>query len=165
MKIKTTMTALGMAITMVVASGCAREEAETAAVIDTPVVAPTASEPVETSGEAPMVGNDMTAWDSSGDTMLDANEFGTGFDSRWSTWDGDADGKISKTEFDTASSTWGDAPGGVDKNGLFDTWDADKDGLLDNNEFRTGSFSTWDADRNNTIDNNEYTAGNGWFGW
>lgn len=165
MKIKTTMTALGMAITLLLAGGCARDAAETETVVDAPMLEPTAVEPMETIGEAPRVGNDMASWDSSGDAMLDENEFGTGFDSRWSGWDGDGDGRLSKAEFGTASTSWGDAPGGADENGLFDMWDADKDGTLDNNEFRDGSFSTWDADGNKMIDDNEYLAGNGWYGW
>lgn len=183
MKIKSTLAALSVSILIALGAGCAQEEAlEEGVVADTAPAAGLGTdslvEPVIGAdpagvGAGAAVGDaalgqrgDFGAWDTSADGMLDNDEFRTRFnDGGWyGDWDGDRNGILSSEEFGTANTGWGDAPGGVDTNGLMDTWDADEDGLVDQDEAATGAFSAWDRDSNNMIDTSEFNTGVNWFG-
>lgn len=179
MKTRNALAALSVSVLIVLGAGCAQEEAvEEGVVTETAPAAGVGDdqlvEPVI--GADPAAGaaagtaavgqrGDFAAWDTNSDGMLDNNEFRTRFnDGGWyGDWDGDRNGTLSKEEFGTVNTAWGDAPEGVDTNGLFDTWDADEDGLVGNDEAATGAFSAWDRDRNNRVDTNEFNAGINWF--
>lgn len=183
MKIRNAITALGVSALITLGAGCAQDDgaadgvvAETAPAagvgtdqVVEPVIGadPAAAAPGAAVGDAAVAErSNFGAWDTNADGMLDNNEFRTRFnDGAWyGDWDGDRNGTVSKEEFGTVNTAWGDAPEGVDTNGVFDTWDADKDGMIRNEEAATGAFTAWDRDRNNTIDNNEFNAGINWFG-
>lgn len=175
MKINTTTTALGLALALALGAGCTPEAAvEDAQVADAdstlaePVDAVDPLEPAAGIGDGAVAGaGGLGTWDGNSDSMLDDGEFRARFnDGDWyGDWDGDKDGNVSAEEFNTVRAGWGDAPGGVDENGLVDVWDADEDGLLSNDEVTTGAYSTWDRDGNRMIDTAEYEAGSRWFGW
>ncbi|MFC0677646.1 EF-hand domain-containing protein [Lysobacter korlensis] len=182
MKMRNAITALGVSALITLGAGCAQDDVVAdAAVAETPPAVGVAADPVV----EPVVGADPAAvapgaaigdagvadrptfgaWDSNADGLLDNNEFRTRFnDGDWyGDWDGDRNGTLSTAEFGAVNTAWGDAPGGVDTNGLFDVWDSDEDGLIGNDEAATGAFTAWDRDRNNTIDPNEFNAGVNWF--
>lgn len=167
MNIKSKLAALSVSVLIALGAGCAREEAVEEGVVTAPVAGVGADPAGVAMGDA-TVGEwgDFGAWDTSADGMLDNDEFRARFnDGGWyGDWDGDRDGMLSEEEFGTVNTAWGDAPEGVDSNGMFDIWDADKDGLIDQDETATGAFTAWDRDRNNTIDSNEFNAGVNWFG-
>lgn len=174
MKTQTTLKALTAAVVLSLAMGCTpdADEPVDAAEVVAPATVPDAVDPID--AEEVPIGPDhavadaggMLDWDADSDTMLDAEEFRTGFAStEWmNDWDGDDDGFVSEEEFAAVSAGWGDAPGGVDTNGLFDLWDADEDGLLDDDELAEGVYTTWDADDNDMIDQTEFAAGEAWVG-
>lgn len=177
MKTSTTLTALTTAVVLSLATACTPDADEPidAAEVAAPAAVPDPVDPIDAE-EAPIgpdhAADDLgiatagwAAWDTDSDGMLNAEEFRSGFaNTEWlNDWDGDDDGLVSEAEFRAIHEGWGDAPGGVDENGLFDLWDADEDGLIDDDELAEGVYATWDQDRNNMIDENEFAAGNSWF--
>lgn len=104
---------------------------------------------------------DFGAWDANRDSMLDQNEFRTGFnDGDWfGDWDGNRDNRLSNEEFDMQAKNWGfDSDDGV-----FDVWDADDDGFLTNNEYADGAFVHWDRNRDYMLNDDEFDEGINWF--
>lgn len=175
MNTKATLAVLSMSVLLALGTGCDREEP-----LDEGVGTEVAVEGSDDDLVEPIVGadpvgeglldadrDDFGTWDANADGFLDENEFRTRFSDGqlYGDWDSDRDRNISTAEWGTVNTTWGDAPGGVDTNGLFDTWDADEDGLIDNNEMSTGVYDTWDVDDNNMVDTNEFNDGVVWFGW
>lgn len=73
-----------------------------------------------------MAEEDKGAWDTDGDSALNADEFNTG---------------------------WGTAMGGES---AYDSWDMDRDGNLTEDEFNTGVFNSYDRDGSGVIDEPEF---------
>lgn len=76
---------------------------------------------------APAAAQEMTEWDSDGDSTLNQEEFNTGWGSSFedgksafSTWDGDGDGALSEDEYNT---------------GVFNSYDDDGSGAIEEPEF------------------------------
>lgn len=70
----------------------------------------------------PALAQGMGDWDSNSDSMLDQNEFSTGWadNNAFGTWDADSDGLLSQDEFDA---------------GVFGGYDQDDNGMIDEPEF------------------------------
>lgn len=99
---------------------------------------------------------DMVDWDTSADSMVDQDEFGTGFGEGqiFSGWDADADAQLTEDEW---SAGFGDR---YDETafGAFSDWDANQDSYLDENEFNTGVFGAYDTDADDMWGDAEYGA-------
>ena len=71
------------------------------------------------------------------------------------TWDADASGTLSETEF----------VDGFRGAGLLDDWDADGDGLLGSSELAEGLYGLWDANGDGNLSIDEWdSAVDFWFG-
>ena len=99
---------------------------------------------------------DMADWDANTDSMIDRDEFGTGFGEGgvFGDWDTDDDAMLTEDEW---SLGWGDDYDEADY-GAFSDWDANQDTFLDEDEFGSGVFGTYDTDDDDLWTDEEYTA-------
>lgn len=67
-------------------------------------------------------------------------------DDPFAFWDADADGTLTRAEFDVAIAN------------LYDGWDQNGDGLLSEAELQAGVWGTWDADGDDIVFQDQWTA-------
>lgn len=111
-------------------------------------------------------------WDHDKDGFLDEREFVKSF---FELWDRNNDGKVSRSEWNTAAEDYGvnaadwsaldpDKDGflemvefdkGILEIGWYNAWDLDKDKLLTDREYIFGVYNLWDTNGDNVLDEKE----------
>ena len=99
---------------------------------------------------------DMAEWDTSADSMVDQEEFGTGFGEggTFGEWDADQNQQLTEDEWTTGFGDNYDE----EKFGAFSDWDENQDTNLDENEFNQGVFGGYDQDEDEMWGEEEYSA-------